>query len=422
MCVDARSERADTLARGFDGLDPLEIRLGETAAGTTKSPYVFVCYAHDDSALVFPYVKWLQAHGVECWYDHDIRAGSVWKEAIGQALERATHLLYFASRASIVSDHCDRELSFAIDNAKHVIPIFLEDVALTPGLRVSLSRVQALVAHHQPADDVRMQMLAAITSDGEAVVRTARTRVDPAPRRRMRWGIGAAIALAAAIGTFAWLGLEPFGSNSPTADASIAVLPFVAMTDDAAIRHLGSAFAEEITNQLADRPGLKVASRTSAFQAAGDAMSIGRSLGVAYVVEGSVRPVGDSIRLTTQLVRTSDGFHAWSATHDLAAGATPNEQQDTLRTVAVMVNWHVLEELNLQSARAATRSQSAYAHYERAFRLRFQLMVGGTSLPVPKTQVLDDVDAALVLDPDFVPALNLRANIYMDRVGNSTLR
>ncbi len=109
----------------------------------------------------------------------------------------------------------------------------------------------------------------------------------------MRWGINAAVLLAVAIVAFAWRGLGPSDPNTPIADASVAVLPFVAMTDDAATRHLGDAFAEEITNQLAGRPDLKVASRTSAFQASGgDITSIGRSLGVAYVVEGSVRPVG----------------------------------------------------------------------------------------------------------------------------------
>ena len=365
--VDACPPPADTPAQ-VDDLDPLEVRVGETAAVSAKAPYVFVCYAHDDAARVQPHVEWLQAHGVECWYDdRDIRAGTVWKEQIGQALERATHLMFFASRASIVSDHCDRELSFAIDNAKHVIPIFLEDVALTPGLRVSLSRVQALIAHRLPADEVRAKLLAAITGDGDSMAGTTRPGVSM--RTRMYRGIGVVVALAAVIVAIAWWrGYVPFGpSSTPIADASVAVLPFVAMTDDAAIRHLGDAFAEEITNQLAGRPDLKVASRTSAFQAAGDTTSIGRSLGVAYVVEGSVRPVGDSIRLTTQLVRAADGFHAWSATHDLPVGATPNEQLDTLRTVAVMINWHVLEELNLQTARTETRSESAYAYYERAY-------------------------------------------------------
>ena len=94
------------------------------------------------------------------------------------------------------------------------------------------------------------------------------------------------------------------------ANASVAVLPFVAMSDDTSLRHLGDGIAEEVTNQLVGRPGLDVASRTSAFQAreGKDAVTIARALGVSYVVEGSVRPFGDQIRLTAQLVRADDGL------------------------------------------------------------------------------------------------------------------
>ncbi len=199
-------------------------------------------------------------------------------------------------------------------------------------------------------------------------------------------------------------------------DASVAVLPFVAMSDDPATRHLGDAFAEEITNQLAGRPDLKVASRTSAFQASdGDVTAIGRSLGVAYVVEGSVRPEGDGIRLTAQLVRAGDGFHVWSETYDLPTGTTASGQQDTLQTVSLMIDAHLDAEMDLQRSRMETTSDEAYAHYAAARRLKNQLTVGGTALPVGQ-QILDDVDAALAIDPDFVSALNLRANTYLNGV------
>ena len=230
----------------------------------------------------------------------------------------------------------------------------------------------------------------------------------------MYWCIGAAVAVAAAIGAFCWWrGWLPVASNvTPVADASVAVLPFVAMSDDPAMRHLGEAFAEEITNQLAGRPDLKVASRTSAFQATGDVGSIGRSLGVAFVLEGSVRSSGESVRLTAQLVRVGDGFHLWSETYDLPARATPIEQQDTLRTVGLTVDARVTKDLDLQRARAETRSDAAYAYYVKARRLRDQARTGGTSLPTWPQQILDDVEAALAIDPDFVSALILRVDAY----------
>jgi TolB-like protein len=77
--------------------------------------------------------------------------------------------------------------------------------------------------------------------------------------------------------------------------------------------------AEEIINALCCVRGLKVASRTSAFQFKGrndDVRHIGRSLGVGAVLEGSVRKAGDRLRITAQLVGTKDGYHLWSETFD----------------------------------------------------------------------------------------------------------
>ena len=108
-------------------------------------------------------------------------------------------------------------------------------------------------------------------------------------------------------------------SSQSIAHPSIAVLPFINMSDDADNEYFSDGLAEELLNLLTKIPQLKVASRTSAFSYKGKDFKIsdvGRELNVAHVLEGSVRKSGDLIRITAQLIKVEDGFHMWSETWD----------------------------------------------------------------------------------------------------------
>ena len=100
---------------------------------------------------------------------------------------------------------------------------------------------------------------------------------------------------------------------------SIAVLPFVNMSDDAANEYFSDGISEEILNSLAKVKELKVAGRTSSFAFKGqnqDLRKIGEALGVENILEGSVRKSGNQIRITAQLIQVEDGFHLWSESYD----------------------------------------------------------------------------------------------------------
>ena len=107
--------------------------------------------------------------------------------------------------------------------------------------------------------------------------------------------------------------------ETPANAASIAVLPFVALSSDMDDTFFGKGVAEELLNSLAQFPDLKVAARTSAFSFEGqnvDLRQVGTTLGVAHVLEGSVRRSGERLRITAQLIRAEDGFHLWSETYE----------------------------------------------------------------------------------------------------------
>ena len=102
-------------------------------------------------------------------------------------------------------------------------------------------------------------------------------------------------------------------------DKSIAVLPFENMSGDAAQEYFSDGISEEILNSLAQIQGLKVTGRTSSFQFKGKGMDlkeVGEKLGVATILEGSIRKQNDLLRITVQLVSAKDGYHLWSERFD----------------------------------------------------------------------------------------------------------
>ena len=108
-------------------------------------------------------------------------------------------------------------------------------------------------------------------------------------------------------------------AQTASAEKSIAVLPFVNMSEDAGNEYFSDGISEEILNSLAKVKELKVAGRTSSFAFKGqnqDLRQIGDALGVNHILEGSVRKAGTTVRITAQLIQVDDGFHLWSDTYD----------------------------------------------------------------------------------------------------------
>lgn len=112
---------------------------------------------------------------------------------------------------------------------------------------------------------------------------------------------------------------EELRSKTEQSFKSIAVLPFVNMSNDPENEYFSDGMTEEILNTLTRIEGLQVTSRTSAFAFKGkleDIRSIGAKLNVNTILEGSVRRAGERVRVTAQLINSSDGYHIWSETYD----------------------------------------------------------------------------------------------------------
>ena len=101
----------------------------QSANGVIKK-YAFECFAHSDKAIVLKEIGWLAEHDVPLWYDRGISAGTNWRATIGDALLGADKVIFFISSASLASNHCNREISLALDEGKTIIPIYLHSVEL----------------------------------------------------------------------------------------------------------------------------------------------------------------------------------------------------------------------------------------------------------------------------------------------------
>lgn len=134
-------------------------------------------------------------------------------------------------------------------------------------------------------------------------------------------GVGLVLGVTAAQMSGAFRGgpLRLLGGGPP--EKSVAVLPFASFNPGADAEFFADGLTEEVINSLAQSPELKVAGRTSSFYFKGkneDLREVGKKLGVANVVEGSVRREGERLRVTCQLIACKDGFHLWSETYDRA--------------------------------------------------------------------------------------------------------
>jgi TolB-like protein len=113
--------------------------------------------------------------------------------------------------------------------------------------------------------------------------------------------------------------VAPVPAESQYPPNSIAVLPFVNMSDDPANEYFSDGISEELLNLLAKIPELRVSSRSSAFYFKGekvDIPTVAEKLNVAHILEGSVRKAGNQVRITAQLIETRSDTHLWSETYD----------------------------------------------------------------------------------------------------------
>jgi adenylate cyclase len=209
----------------------------------------------------------------------------------------------------------------------------------------------------------------------------------------------------------------PNEHNSIAGAKSIAVLPFVNMTAEKENEFFADGLSEEILNSLARVDDMLVVGRTSSFQFKGkevDLRTIGERLGVANVLEGSVRREGQRARITAQLIRASDGIHLWSETYDRTLTDTLAVQLDIAEQVAAVLDV-VLDDKQRASMRAAgVKNVDAFIAYQKGLKLYADAHNSAKSHNAIEGLRLanKEFDKAISLEPAFSQAFFAAADLY----------
>ena len=188
---------------------------------------------------------------------------------------------------------------------------------------------------------------------------------------------------------------------------SIAVLPFINMSPDPENEFFADGTTEEIINVLSQIEGLRVAARTSSFFFKGkhiDMRRIGEQLNARTILEGSVRKVGDRLRITAQLVNVADGFHLWSERYDRELKDIFQVQDEIARAIAGRLKITFAGGRQQQLVKVGTENLEAYELY----------LKGRVLLPRrgPAAAYMDSFEQAVGLDPNYAQAWAGLADSY----------
>ncbi len=210
---------------------------------------------------------------------------------------------------------------------------------------------------------------------------------------------GLAVAMAVLLALMGWHWLTPGAATS--GKPSIAVLPFDNMSGDAEQGYFADGFAEDLITELARNDGLRVMARNTSFSYRGQnrkIQDIARDLGVGYVLEGSIRRVGDAMRITAQLIDGHGGAHVWAERYDIRPSEIAATQDEIVRRTAGILFSEVWQSEKRLALRSSPDSFDAYTLAMKGLALKHQFT------PEAYREGRQVLRRARELAPNFAPA------------------
>jgi TolB-like protein len=256
-----------------------------------------------------------------------------------------------------------------------------------------------------------------LTPDGVKKTEDVPVTESITPRTGRKLNYITTAALIVALAFIAWDKLGPGATPDliKIEDKSVAVLPFADLSENQDQEWFADGLTEEILNSLARLPELQVTARTSSFEfknTNSDISEIADRLGVAHVVEGSVRRIGDQLRVTAQLIRARDGFHLWSSTYDRDTEDMFDVQYDVAESIASALDVVLDEDNRKRMAAFGTRNVAAFEAFLKGRDLYRKAHGRDTENRVTLAEANVYLKRAMVLDPNFALPAVLHADRY----------
>jgi TolB-like protein len=376
-------------------------------------PDVFLSYSRDDPTIARRFAEGLEREGFSVWWDATLIPGEAFDQVIEKALSEAKAVVVLWSRKSVASRWVRAEATQANDN-KTLVPVIVEPCKRP--IMFELTHTADL--SHWTGDSQDPQWRAFVAHVRTYVGTDHRGTVVRSPEaaavrnRFVWWAAGAAAIVIAATGAFWFFHGRPVGAaatNSAVTSAqpSIAVLPFKDFSPGRDQEYFTDGITEELLNALAGVPNLKVTARTSAFAFKGkdtDLRTVGATLGVRHILEGSVRKDGSQLRITAQLIDTQTDAHLWSRTYDRTLQDVFKIEDDIAEAVAEELQ--ITLGVGIGQMPGMTRNADAFDALLAA-NAEFGLFT-----PDARRHSIALAENAVRLDPAYVAAWTFLGNAY----------
>ena len=393
----------------------------EGTQGAGMRPTAFLSYSHADQDRVRLLANALEQAGISVWWDTLIEGGAVFAKSVEVALARCDVVIVAWSKVSVSSDWVLDEASQGRDMRK-LVPVSLDGTMPPLGFRQYLS-VDLLGWRGDPhasqvATIVRgVHAVAGRPTGASAYQGRLHAPSSPQParvtRRKMLLAT-AGTALAGAAAVVAWRAGRLGGGSTAATGNSVAVLPFKNISGDTSQDYFSDGLSEELRSTLARNLNLQVMAQASSAKfrdRAEDAVTIASRLGVAYLLDGTVRKSGEVARITADLIDGHTGFSRWSQSFDRSLHDIFAVQSEIARTVASALAAAMAPDPTIPAgsagalaAEGGTRSAQAYDAYLKG-RALYDLSVDEAS----ERAALVQFDAAIAADPNYAPAHAARA-------------
>jgi TolB-like protein/cytochrome c-type biogenesis protein CcmH/NrfG len=407
-------------------------------ADSTSTRGVFLSYAREDTDAARRIADALRGFGIEVWFDQsELRGGDEWDAKIRRQIRECALFVAIVSANSQArgEGYFRREWKLAIERTHDMaagipflVPVVVDQTpesrALVPEefMRVQWTRLAGGTPTPQFVERVKRLV-------EEPASRAAEARGFPLPPERAPaaplqrrgppgwvWGVIAGVVIAGA----AYYGASRRAAPTPaetraeaaqqaapkSSDKSIAVLPFENMSDEKDNEFFTDGIQEDILTNLALVHEIRVVSRTSVMQYRDTKKSIGQiasELGVAYILEGSVRREGNKVRVTGQLIRAATDEHVWAKAYDRDLTDIFAIQSELAQAIATELKAALSPEERAMLDNRPTGNTAAYDLYLKARRL-------GDSGDRDKETTL--LEQAVALDPSFARAWGDLADVY----------
>ena len=398
------------------------MRSGETEAEAAVPGHIFLSYAREERDWALKIIALLEGAGLKVWWDGLLEGGENFLPTTEAALESADCVLVLWSRNATES-HWVRDEAQSGRERQCLVPVSL-DGALPPlGFR-QFQTIDASRWTGKPGSAEAGQILAAVRIRCGARPEQIQPTQAVAPRFDVtRRGVATSGVALIGAGALAAVGFRfwPRGDGDDT--VSLAVTPFKNLSGDPEQVWFSGGLSNELRAALARNPRLRVSAPTSsaaADEASGDEFALGRQLGVANLLRGSVQLAGGVVRVSAELAQVKDGLIRWAESFDRKFEDVLAIQSDIASAVAASLVAQIAgadevkASLLEQESVGGTANPAAYEAY-----LRGRALYDGSSSEAEDRAALAQFDAALAEDPAFAAAHALRSKVFSAIAGST---